>query len=140
MSAVAINLARMLFNGVPGLLAMAIDRLGLKRAMARCTLAPQRGTTPRSWHRASGSRAASWHSKSMRTWLHAPLTNRASMPWVEVRQSDGTDALNERFDALLMNAGVTHPHDAWLDAIASGRRNGDTHSSSHSRPLTGEKR
>jgi protein-L-isoaspartate(D-aspartate) O-methyltransferase len=44
------------------------------------------------------------------------------MRWVEARQSDGTGALNEVFDAVLINAGVTHPLDSWLDAMAPGGR------------------
>jgi protein-L-isoaspartate(D-aspartate) O-methyltransferase len=44
------------------------------------------------------------------------------MPWVEVRHGDGTAALIEPFDAILINAGVTHPQDTWLDALpATGR-------------------
>ena len=44
------------------------------------------------------------------------------MPWVEVRHADGSGALAEQFDAILVNAGVTHPLDSWLDALtATGR-------------------
>jgi protein-L-isoaspartate(D-aspartate) O-methyltransferase len=48
--------------------------------------------------------------------------NLASMPWVDVRHANGTSAFGESFDAILINAGVTHPLDSWLDALAEGGR------------------
>jgi protein-L-isoaspartate(D-aspartate) O-methyltransferase len=47
--------------------------------------------------------------------------NLASMPWVNVRCADGT-AVDGTYDAILVNAGVTHPLEAWLDALAPGGR------------------
>jgi hypothetical protein len=47
------------------------------------------------------------------------------MPWIEVRHGDGSGAPgahDESFDGILINAGVTHPQEAWLDNLApSGR-------------------
>ena len=43
------------------------------------------------------------------------------MPWVTVQCVDGT-AVSGLFDAILVNTGVTHPLDAWLDALAPGGR------------------
>ena len=48
--------------------------------------------------------------------------NLRSMPWVDVRHGDGTGSLGETFDAVFINAGVTHPLDMWLDALAPGGR------------------
>ena len=48
--------------------------------------------------------------------------NLASMPWVEVRHDDASAPLGERFDAILVNAGVTHPLDTWLDALTPDGR------------------
>src|SRR5262249_59930186 len=48
--------------------------------------------------------------------------NLASMPWIEARHSDGMSAFGESFDGILVNAGVTHPPDVWLDALATGGR------------------
>jgi hypothetical protein len=42
----------------------------------------------------------------------------ASMPWVEVRAGAEAQPEDEIFDAILVNAGVTHPLDSWLDALA----------------------
>jgi protein-L-isoaspartate(D-aspartate) O-methyltransferase len=49
-------------------------------------------------------------------------TNLASLPWVDARHADGSAPLHETFDAILVNAGVTHPLDVWLDAVAAGGR------------------
>jgi protein-L-isoaspartate(D-aspartate) O-methyltransferase len=46
----------------------------------------------------------------------------ASRSWVEVRHGDASAPLRETFDAILVNAGVTHPLDSWLDALAPGGR------------------
>jgi protein-L-isoaspartate(D-aspartate) O-methyltransferase len=48
--------------------------------------------------------------------------NLAPFAWVEVREGDASQALAETFDAILVNAGVTHPLDTWLDALAPGGR------------------
>ena len=47
--------------------------------------------------------------------------NLASMPWVEVQQNDGS-SVHGPLDAILVNAGVTHPQESWLDALAPGGR------------------
>jgi protein-L-isoaspartate(D-aspartate) O-methyltransferase len=48
--------------------------------------------------------------------------NLLARPWVEVRHGDGTDWVREPYDAVLVNAGVTHPRGEWLDgASAAGR-------------------
>jgi protein-L-isoaspartate(D-aspartate) O-methyltransferase len=44
------------------------------------------------------------------------------MPWVEVRHGDCSAPLAESFDGILVNAGVTHPLDSWLDGLADGGR------------------
>ena len=46
----------------------------------------------------------------------------ASRPWIEMRHGDASGPLGETFDAILVNAGVTHPLDSWLDALAPGGR------------------
>lgn len=48
--------------------------------------------------------------------------NLAATPWVDVRHGDGASGLDESFDAILVNAGVTHPLPQWLDALAPGGR------------------
>src|SRR5262249_43519147 len=43
-------------------------------------------------------------------------------PWAHVAEGDGRGPFTEPFDAILVNAGVTHPLDAWLDALKPGGR------------------
>jgi protein-L-isoaspartate(D-aspartate) O-methyltransferase len=39
---------------------------------------------------------------------------------IELRHGDGLAPPDERFDAILVNAGVTHPLPTWLDALEPG--------------------
>jgi protein-L-isoaspartate(D-aspartate) O-methyltransferase len=48
--------------------------------------------------------------------------NLAATPWVDVRQGDASDVVGGPFDAVLVNAGVTHAEPAWLDALSPGGR------------------
>jgi protein-L-isoaspartate(D-aspartate) O-methyltransferase len=58
------------------------------------------------------------------TLAESTRANLAPYPWAEIRHDNGTGALSgsETFDAILINAGVTHPQRAWLDALAPGGR------------------
>ncbi|MBE3072820.1 MAG: methyltransferase domain-containing protein, partial [Acidobacteria bacterium] len=48
--------------------------------------------------------------------------NLAPWSWVEVREGNGTVPTGDSFDAVLVSAGMTHPHEAWLDALSTGGR------------------
>jgi protein-L-isoaspartate(D-aspartate) O-methyltransferase len=48
--------------------------------------------------------------------------NLAPFKWVRVEHGNGTEPLEERFDAIFVHAGATHPLDAWLEALTSGGR------------------
>jgi protein-L-isoaspartate(D-aspartate) O-methyltransferase len=48
--------------------------------------------------------------------------NLAPWSWVEVRQGDATARFAEAFDAILINAGTTHPQETWLEALRPGGR------------------
>ena len=49
---------------------------------------------------------------------HDAARRLRSRPWIEVRHGDASAQLPESFDGILINAGVTHPLDSWLDALA----------------------
>jgi len=102
--AVAIDPARQLFNGQPGTLAVLIDVLEL----------------------APGARVLHvGHVVAIEvdgTLAAEARENLAATPWVEVRHGNASEPLHETFDAILINAGVTHPLNSWLDALASGGR------------------
>jgi protein-L-isoaspartate(D-aspartate) O-methyltransferase len=122
--AVAIDPARMLFNGAPGLLAMAIDTLALKTGDHVLHLGTGLG-----YYTAVIAACVGSTGRVLGIEVDADLAagagrNLASIPWVEVREGAGlgVDPRAESFDAMLINAGVTHPQPAWLDALAPGGR------------------
>jgi protein-L-isoaspartate(D-aspartate) O-methyltransferase len=48
--------------------------------------------------------------------------NLGSMPWIDVRGGAAAGAEAGAFDAILVNTGVTHPQESWLDALVEGGR------------------
>ena len=115
--AVGIDPSRMLFNGAPGLLASAIDALVLKPGARVMHLGTGSG-----YYTALLAHCVGETGRVLGIEVDADLAasarqNLHSMPWVEIRHDDGRAPLNEPFDAILINAGVTHPQPAWLDAL-----------------------
>lgn len=120
--AIAIEPSRQLFNGAPGLLALAIDALALAPNDRVLHIGPGTGyytaliascVGPGGYVRAIEVDAA----------LAAEAAaNLASFPGVDVRQGDCSEPLDAAFDAILVNAGVTHPLPDWLDALAPAGR------------------
>jgi protein-L-isoaspartate(D-aspartate) O-methyltransferase len=119
---IAIDPARHLFNGAPALVAGWIDKLllhpghrvlhvgtgsGYYTALIAHTVGP------------SGAVVAIEVDQALAARARASLAN---LPWVEVQTGDSTGRLAQTFDAILVNAGVTHAPDAWLDALAVGGR------------------
>ncbi len=120
-ASVAIDPERQLFNGAPSVLARMIDLLTLEPG--RRVLHVGAGT---GYYSALMAHVVGPSGRVVAVEIDGPLANEAranlaSMPWVEVRQGDGTQ-VDGPFDAILVNAGVTHPQDAWLDALAPGGR------------------
>jgi protein-L-isoaspartate(D-aspartate) O-methyltransferase len=120
--AIAIDAARQLFNGAPTLVASSIDALSLKpghrvlhvgtglgyfTAIIAHTVGPSGSVVGIEVDEALAAEAA---------------RNLAQYPWVAVQHGDATGPLDGTFDAILVNAGVTHPRDAWLDAVPEGGR------------------
>jgi protein-L-isoaspartate(D-aspartate) O-methyltransferase len=119
---IAIDPSRLLFNGAPGVLGLTIDalapapghrvlHLGTGLGYYTAILAQSVGPSGR----VVGIEVDAGLAASART-------NLASFPWVEVREGAGVEPLGETFDAILINAGVTHPQPAWLDALAPDGR------------------
>ena len=44
--------------------------------------------------------------------------NLARTAWAEIRNGDASGPLDHSYDVMLVNAGVTHPLDTWLDAFS----------------------
>ena len=115
---VGIDPSRMLFNGAPGLLATAIEALALTPGARVLHLGTGLG-----YYTAILAHCVGESGRVVGIEVDAGLAkgareNLASMPWVDIRNDDGTAPLDEKFDAILINAGVTHPQPAWLDALA----------------------
>ena len=121
---VAIDPDRQLFNGQPGTLCVWIDLLDLKpgqrvlhvgsglgyftAVMAHC-VGPAGGVVAYEVDAGLAARAR---------------TNLAETNWVEVRHGDAAEptVAGGPFDAILVNAGMTHPLPTWLDGLAPNGR------------------
>jgi protein-L-isoaspartate(D-aspartate) O-methyltransferase len=119
--AVAIDPGRMLFNGAPTVVAMAIDRLKLQPGHRVLHIGAGLG-----YYTALIACAVGPDGRALGIEVDPDLAARAAAnlsiyPNAEVRAGNGT-GLDETFDAILVNAGVTHPLPAWLDSLAPGGR------------------
>lgn len=119
---VAIDPARQLFNGQPGTLSVWIDALGPAPGARVLHVGSGLGYYTAILAQATGSSGRVVAYEVDGTLASEARQNLAFLPWVEVRHGDGSQPLGEMFDAILVNAGVTHPLDVWLDALATGGR------------------
>ena len=120
--AIAIDAARQLFNGAPGILGLAIDALALKPGARVLHV----GTGP-GYYTAVMAHCTGRVGRVLGIEIDPALaagarTHLAGWPVVEVLEGDGSDLWGGTFDAILINAGVTHPLPVWLDALAPGGR------------------
>lgn len=119
---VAIDAERQLFNGAPGLLGTCIDALGLTAGTRALHVGCGTGYYSALMAHVVG-RTGSLISFEIDEALAARArTNLSEMPWVEVRHGNGTEVAPDSLDAILVNAGMTHPHDSWLNALVPGGR------------------
>ncbi len=120
--AIAIDPARMLFNGAPSVLAMAIDALTLAPGERVLHVGTGLGYYTAVMAACVGPTGALLGVEVDANLAEASRRNLAEYPWVEVRQGDGSDLGAQTFDAMLINAGVTHPLPSWLDALSTNGR------------------
>jgi protein-L-isoaspartate(D-aspartate) O-methyltransferase len=119
---IAIEPARHLFNGHPGTLLTWIDALQLTPAARILHIGCGLG-----YYTAIMAHAVGPTGRVLAFEVDEALARGArealgSCESVDVRHGDASGALDETFDAIFVNAGVTHPLDIWLDALApSGR-------------------
>ena len=119
--AVAIDAPRMLFNGAPSVVAMAIDALRLNAGGRVLHIGTGLG-----YYTALLAHCVGPTGRVLGIEVDPALAERAARqlagcPWVEVRHGDAA-VLDEPFDAILVNAGVTHPLPSWLDALSAAGR------------------
>ena len=120
--AVAIDAERQLFNGQPGTIGAWIDTLdlipGARVLHVGCGLG---------YYTAVMGECVGGAGRVLAFEVDEALADRArrnlaSRNWIDVRHGNAAGPLGEFFDAILVNAGVTHPLDSWLDALAPGGR------------------
>ena len=119
---IAIDADRRLFNGHPSTLAAWIDALALGPGTRVLHVGCGLG-----YYTAVMAHAVGASGRVVAIEVDAALAararaNLAAMPWVEVRDGDAAGAFGERFDAILVNTGVTNVRDEWLDALDPGGR------------------
>jgi protein-L-isoaspartate(D-aspartate) O-methyltransferase len=120
--AIAIDVERQLFNGAPSLLGSCIDRLNVQPGHRVLHVGCGSG-----YYSALIAGCVGPTGRVLAIDVDEPLataarSNLAALPQVEVRLGDGSNIGNEPFDAVLINAGVTHPQTTWLDALTVGGR------------------
>ena len=119
---IAIDPARQLFNGQPGTLAPWIDALaiapGSRVLHVGCGLGYY--TAIMAHCAGPGGRVLALEADS--GLAEQARLNLADLASVAVRADDSGDPGADAFDAILVNAGVTHPLEAWLDALVEGGR------------------
>lgn len=120
--AIAIDPERQLFNGSPALLASFIDRLGLQAGSRVLHVGTGLGYYTALLAHMVGPTGRVLGIEVDEALAAKARANLASMTAVEVRTDDASGALDETFDAILINAGVTHVRQAWFDALAGGGR------------------
>lgn len=116
-ASVAIDPDRQLFNGAPSFLSRLIDSLSLVPGGGVLHVGAGLG-----YYSALIGHIVGPGGRVVALEIDAALAaearvNLAAMPWVEVRPDDAT-VVEGPFDAILVNAGVTHPQESWLDALA----------------------
>ena len=120
---VSIDPTRQLFNGQPGLLCSWIDMLGLAPGSRVLHVGCGVG-----YYSALMAHIVGAEGRVVAVEVDDGLATRAATalaPWtqIDVRHGDGTlDPRVEAFDAILVNAGVTHPEPCWLDGLSKSGR------------------
>jgi protein-L-isoaspartate(D-aspartate) O-methyltransferase len=131
--AIAIDAERQLFNGQPGTLAGWLDGLDLAPGAHVLHVGSGPGYYTAVMAHTVGSTGRVLAFEADARLADAARRNLASMRWVEVRHGDASGAIEGAFDAILVNAGVTHPLESWLDALTVGGRP-DRHDAGHGPP------
>jgi protein-L-isoaspartate(D-aspartate) O-methyltransferase len=119
---VALDLSRQLFNGQPGTIGLWIDALQLKPGDHVLHVGCASG-----YYTAIMAQMVGPQGRVTAIEIDADLARRAAenlapLNWVEVRAGDGTLELPGIADAILINAGATHPLPIWIAALGDGGR------------------
>jgi protein-L-isoaspartate(D-aspartate) O-methyltransferase len=119
---VGIDPERMRFNGQPSLLAAAIDALALQPGSRVLHVGTGLGYYTAIAAHVVGPSGCVVGVEVDEGLARGARENLAGMPWVELRHGDASGRWSESFDAILVNAGVTHPRREWIDALGERGR------------------
>jgi protein-L-isoaspartate(D-aspartate) O-methyltransferase len=119
---VAIDPSRQLFNGQPGTLGLWIDALDLAPGGRVLHIGCGLG-----YYTAVMAHCVGPAGRVVAFEVDEGLAaeageNLKAYPWVDVRSGDASQPLEETFDGILVNAGVTHPLEIWLDRLPPAGR------------------
>jgi protein-L-isoaspartate(D-aspartate) O-methyltransferase len=118
----AIDPSRQLFNGQPSTLGVWIDALDIRPGARVLHIGAGLG-----YYSAIMAHAVGGNGRVVAIEVdekRAGQARRNLQPFacVEVRCGDAAAASGESFDAILVNAGATHPHHVWLEGLNPGGR------------------
>jgi protein-L-isoaspartate(D-aspartate) O-methyltransferase len=119
---IAIDAARQLFNGGPGVVALAIDALALEPGHRVLHIGCGLGYYSAVMAHTVGPAGRVVSIEVDDVLAEEAKRNLSAFPWVHVQRGNGTEPLEPPLNAIFLSAGVTHPRDAWLDALATGGR------------------
>lgn len=119
---IAIDPGRQLFNGAPSLLCMCIDALRLTPGARALHVGCATGYYSALMAHTVGPSGSLTSIEVDESLAASARSNLKDMDWVDVRHGDGTDVAPDSVDAILVNAGMTHPHESWLSALRPGGR------------------
>jgi protein-L-isoaspartate(D-aspartate) O-methyltransferase len=117
---VAIDPSRQLFNGHPGTIAPWIDALDLAPGGRVLHVGCGLGYYTAVLAHAVGSSGRIVAFEADDILANRARANLQSYAQVDARCGDASGQLDGQFDAVLVNAGLTHPPDNWLDAVTPG--------------------
>ena len=117
---VAIDPSRQLFNGHPGTIAPWIDALDLAPGGRVLHIGSGLGyyTAILAHIVGSGGRVVAFEADEVLA--NCARANLLPYTQVDARCGDASGQLAGPFDAVLVNAGLTHPLESWLDAVTPG--------------------
>lgn len=120
--AVALDAARLLNNGAPGIVVPMLERLALQPGERVAHVGCGTGYYTALLAEVVGPTGRVLAFDLEPEFVARARENLRAWPQVEVRRADGTRADLEKPDAIFVSAGATHPRVEWLDALGPGGR------------------
>jgi protein-L-isoaspartate(D-aspartate) O-methyltransferase len=117
---VALKSEKFLNNGQPSMIARLIAALKLSPGKRVFHCGCGTGYYTAIMAEVVGSKGSVVAAEIDSTLAEIAITNLMNYDQVKVLNRDGSDVDPGSCDAILINAGVTHPHPAWLDCLSEG--------------------